>query len=75
MAPESGNGLLVFVADDRRSQLEDVFKRLPDAALELIARLCEEHVTYQWLCGAVGMNAKTLADFRVGHGVDREQTF
>jgi hypothetical protein len=39
---------------------------------ERTARLCEEHVAYQWLCGGVGMNAKTnaktLADFRVGHG-------
>ncbi len=33
-----------------------------------LARLCEEHVAYQWLCGDVGMNAKTLADFRVNHG-------
>lgn len=76
MAPESGNGLLVFVADGRRSQLEEIvlFKRLPDAAFELIARLCEEHVGCQWLCGGVGMNAKTLADFRVGHGAALEQT-
>ena len=33
-----------------------------------LARLCEEHIGYQWLCGGVGMNAKTLADFRVDHG-------
>lgn len=33
-----------------------------------LARLCNEHVAYQWLCGGVGMNAKTLADFRVDHG-------
>ena len=33
-----------------------------------LARLCEEHVAYQWLCGGVGMNHKTLADFRVAHG-------
>lgn len=33
-----------------------------------LARLCDEHIAYQWLCGGVGMNAKTLADFRVGHG-------
>src|SRR3954462_4600751 len=32
------------------------------------ARLCDEHIAYQWLCGGVGMNAKTLADFRVDHG-------
>ena len=33
-----------------------------------LARLCEEHLTYRWLCGGVGINAKTLADFRIGHG-------
>src|SRR5271166_5941183 len=25
-----------------------------------LARLCEEHIAFQWLCGGVGMNAKTL---------------
>jgi transposase len=38
-----------------------------------LARLCDEHIAYQWLCGGVGMNAKTLADFRVGHGEVLEQ--
>jgi transposase len=33
-----------------------------------VARLCAEHLAFQWLCGGVGMNAKTLADFRVDHG-------
>jgi transposase len=33
-----------------------------------VARLCAEHVAYQWLCGGVGMNHKTLGDFRVDHG-------
>ena len=33
-----------------------------------LARLCEEHIAFQWLCGGVGMNHKTLSDFRVGHG-------
>jgi transposase len=42
------------------------------SARELV-RLCEEHLAYQWLCGGVGMNAKTLADFRVGHGEVLEQ--
>jgi hypothetical protein len=32
-----------------------------------VARLCEQHVACQWLCGGVG-NHKTLSDFRVGHG-------
>ena len=38
-----------------------------------LARLCEMHICYQWLCGGVGMNAKTLADFRVDHGAALEQ--
>lgn len=33
-----------------------------------LAKLCEEHIAYQWLCGGVSMNACTLADFRVSHG-------
>ena len=37
-----------------------------------VARLCGEHIAYRWLCGGVGMNAKTLADFRVGHGTALE---
>src|SRR6516164_7367611 len=33
-----------------------------------VARLCDEDIAFEWLCGGVGMNAKTLADFRVDHG-------
>lgn len=33
-----------------------------------LARLCEEHAVYRWVCGGVGVNHHTLADFRVGHG-------
>jgi transposase len=33
-----------------------------------IARLCDEHDAYRWICGGVGVNYHTLADFRVGHG-------
>lgn len=33
-----------------------------------VARLCDDHIGYHWLCGGVGMNATTLSDFRVGHG-------
>jgi transposase len=33
-----------------------------------VARLCDEHIAFEWLCGGVGMNAKTLADLRVDHG-------
>lgn len=33
-----------------------------------LARLCQEHAAYRWLCGGVSVNHKTLNDFRVGHG-------
>jgi transposase len=33
-----------------------------------IARLCEEHNAYRWICGGVSVNYHTLADFRVAHG-------
>ena len=33
-----------------------------------LARRCGEHLAYQWLCGGVGVNHKTLGDFRVAHG-------
>jgi len=29
-----------------------------------LARLCEKHIAYQWLCGGVGVNHHLLADFR-----------
>lgn len=32
-----------------------------------LARLYDEHAAYQWLCGGMSVNHKTLADFRVGH--------
>lgn len=38
-----------------------------------LARLCERHVARQWLCGGIGVNHKTLADFRVAHGAVLEQ--
>lgn len=33
-----------------------------------LARLCEEHDVYRWLCGGVTVNYHTLSDFRVSHG-------
>jgi transposase len=33
-----------------------------------LERLCEREVGFQWLCGGVGVNAHTLADFRVDNG-------
>ena len=38
-----------------------------------LAKLCEEHIAYQWLCGGVSVNPCTLADFRVGQGVVLER--
>jgi transposase len=32
-----------------------------------LARLCESHDAYRWLCGGVGVNYHTLNDFRTGH--------
>jgi transposase len=31
-----------------------------------LARLCDEHDAYRWICGGVSLNYHTLADFRVG---------
>ena len=31
-----------------------------------LARLCESHDVYRWLCGGVSVNHHTLSDFRVG---------
>lgn len=33
-----------------------------------LARLCESHDAYRWLCGGVSVNYHGLADFRVAHG-------
>src|SRR2546422_5618680 len=32
-----------------------------------LARLCEQHDAYRWLCGGVRVNHHTLSDFRVEH--------
>ena len=32
-----------------------------------LARLCEHHDVYRWICGGVSVNYHTLASFRVGH--------
>ncbi len=33
-----------------------------------LARLCESHDAYRWLCGGVSVNYHALSDFRSGHG-------
>jgi len=39
-----------------------------------LARLCDSHDAYRWICGGVSVNHHTLSDFRVGHGafLDRQ---
>ena len=32
-----------------------------------LARLCEDHVAYRWICGGVSVNYHTLSDFRTAH--------
>jgi transposase len=31
-----------------------------------LARLCEDHIAYRWICGGVSVNYHTLSDFRTG---------
>lgn len=32
-----------------------------------VARLCEAHIAYQWLCGGVSLSHKSLSDFRAAN--------
>ena len=38
-----------------------------------LGRLCREHIGFEWLCGGVGVNHTTLAEFRVAHGAVLER--
>jgi transposase len=40
-----------------------------------LARLCDEHDAYRWLCGGVSLNYHTLNDFRVGHEAALDDLF
>ncbi len=40
-----------------------------------VARLCECHDAYRWLCGGVSVNYHTLNDFRVGHAAALDELF
>jgi transposase len=40
-----------------------------------LARLCQESRPYRWMCGGVGVNYHTLADFRVGHAAALDELF
>jgi transposase len=38
-----------------------------------LARLCQAHDAYRWICGGVSLNYHTLSDFRVDHAEAVEQ--
>lgn len=40
-----------------------------------LARLCESHDAYRWICGGVSVNHHSLSDFRVGHGAALDDLF
>jgi len=40
-----------------------------------LARLCESHDAYRWICGGVSLNYHTLSDFRVAHSEALEKLF
>jgi transposase len=40
-----------------------------------LARLCEAHDAYRWLCGGVHVNYHTLNDFRVNHEAALDKLF
>lgn len=60
------------VRDARRLRREIRVALWLFAALEAVgsarelARLCQQHDVYRWICGGVSVNYHTLADFRVG---------
>jgi transposase len=44
-----------------------------ESSARQLAKLCDQHVAYQWLCGGVTLNYHTLADFRSQFGDAWEQ--
>ena len=38
-----------------------------------LAKLCEEHIAYQWILGGVSVNYHTLADFRVNYESEMDE--
>lgn len=40
-----------------------------------VARLCQEHDAYRWLCGGVSVNYHTLSDFRTDHAAALDELF
>jgi transposase len=45
------------------------------ASARELARLCQEHDAYRWLCGGVGVNHHTLSDFRTDHASALDELF
>jgi transposase len=45
------------------------------ASARQIARFCEQHVAYQWLCGGVKLNYHTISDFRSQLGENWNKLF
>jgi hypothetical protein len=60
----SGPKDLPFDHDDVRVYIDNLFT---DGLLLALARLCEHHDAYRWLCGGVSVNYHGLSDFRVAH--------
>lgn len=40
-----------------------------------LERLCQDDITFRWMCGGLSMNYHTLNDFRVGHRVALDELF
>jgi transposase len=40
-----------------------------------LARLCESHDAYRWICGGVSVNHHMLSDFRIDHGEAVDELF
>jgi hypothetical protein len=40
-----------------------------------LARQCQEHAPFQWLCGGVSVNHRLLSDFRTDHGEALDELF
>lgn len=46
-----------------------------ESSARRVAKLCEEHDAYRWLCGGVSVNHHTLSDFRTDHAEALDELF
>lgn len=46
-----------------------------ESSARQVAKLCEEHDAYRWLCGGVSVNHHTLSDFRTDHAEALDDLF